>query len=238
MDLLAPLNPAERETLILSIKVALLSCAASLPFALATGWFLARHRFPGKALLDGLVNLPLVMPPVTTGYLLLLVLGRKGVLGHYLDSWFGITLPFTLAAPVIASAIVSFPLVVRAIRVAVEMVDPSLEEAAETLGAGPLRRFLTITVPLAIPGILGGAVLGFARSLGEFGATITFAGNIAGETRTLPLAVYTMMQIPGREGSAFRLVFISICVSFLALFAGNLLARNDRRDDAGGPSHA
>ncbi len=225
MELLAPLSPAECQTLILSVKVGLLSCLGSLPFALVVGWFLARHRFPGKALLDGVVNLPLVMPPVTTGYLLLVVLGRRGLLGRHLDAWFGVTIPFSLAAPVIASAIVSFPLVVRAIRVAVEMVDPGLEQAAETLGAGPLRRFLTITVPLAFPGILGGAVLGFARSLGEFGATITFAGNIEGVTRTLPLAVYTMMQIPSHEAFAFRLVLISIGVSLLALFAGNLLAR-------------
>lgn len=229
MELLAPLSPAECATLILSIKVGLLSCLGSLPFALVMGWFLARHQFPGKALLDGLVNLPLVMPPVTTGYLLLVVLGRRGPLGRQLDAWFGVTIPFSLAAPVIASAIVSFPLVVRAIRVAVEMVDPGLEQAAETLGAGPIRRFLTITVPLAFPGILAGAILGFARSLGEFGATITFAGNIEGVTRTLPLAVYTMMQIPGREAFAFRLVLISIGVSLLALLVGNLLARTPAR---------
>lgn len=229
MELFAPLSSAECQTLILSVKVGLLSCLGSLPLALVVGWFLARHRFPGKALLDGIVNLPLVMPPVTTGYLLLVVLGRRGLLGKHLDAWFGLTIPFSLAAPVIASAIVSFPLVVRAIRVAVEMVDPGLEQAAETLGAGPLRRFLTITVPLAFPGILGGAVLGFARSLGEFGATITFAGNIEGVTRTLPLAVYTMMQIPGHEAFAFRLVLISIGVSLLALFAGNLLARAPAR---------
>jgi len=229
MELLAPLSPAECATLILSIKVGLLSCLGSLPFALVMGWFLARHQFPGKALLDGLVNLPLVMPPVTTGYLLLVVLGRRGLLGRPLDAWLGVTIPFSLAAPVIASAIVSFPLVVRAIRVAVEMVDPGLEQAAETLGAGPIRRFLTITVPLAFPGILAGAILGFARSLGEFGATITFAGNIEGVTRTLPLAVYTMMQIPGREALAFRLVLISIGVSLLALLVGNLLARTPAR---------
>lgn len=225
MELFAPLSPAECRTLALSVKVGLLSCLGSLPFALAVGWFLARRQFPGKALVDGLVNLPLVMPPVATGYLLLLVLGRRGFLGRPLDAWFGVTIPFSLAAPVIASAIVSFPLVVRAIRVAVEMVDPGLEEAAETLGAGPLRRFLTITAPLAFPGILGGAVLGFARSLGEFGATITFAGNLDGVTRTLPLAVHTMMQVPGQEASAFRLVLVSIAVSLLALCAGNLLAK-------------
>jgi molybdate transport system permease protein len=178
------------------------------------------------------------MPPVTTGYILLVVLGRRGWIGRYLEEWFDVSIPFTLAAPVLASAIVSFPLVVRAIRVAMEMVDPALEEAAETLGAGPFRRFFTITMPLAVPGILGGAVLGFARSLGEFGATITFAGNIAGETRTLPLAVYTMMQIPGREASAFRLVLISICVSFLALFAGNLLSRAKADNDTRGAVHA
>jgi molybdate transport system permease protein len=229
MEWFAPLSSAECQTLVLSVKVGLLSCLGSLPFALVTGWFLARHQFPGKALVDGLVNLPLVMPPVTTGYLLLVLLGRRGILGRYLDVWFGLTIPFSLTAPVIASAIVSFPLVVRAIRVAVEMVDPGLEQAAETLGAGPLRRFLTITVPLALPGILGGAVLGFARSLGEFGATITFAGNLDGVTRTLPLAVHTMMQIPGHEAAAFRLVLVSIVVSLLALCAGNLLTKTPER---------
>jgi molybdate transport system permease protein len=213
----------ELQAIGLSLKVAAICSLLSLPLALATGWLLARRKFHGKWLLDGFVHLPLVLPPVTVGFLLLMAFGVNGVLGKLLMEHFGIRISFTFWAAVLASAVVSFPLLVRAIKVAIEMVDEELESAARTLGAGPWRAFFTITVPLAMPGILSGAVLGFARCLGEFGATITFAGNIAGTTQTMPLAIYTAMQSPGGDIIAFRLAAVSILMAFLAVIGSELL---------------
>ena len=209
----------------LSLKIGLWCTALIVVPGIVTGWLLARIRFPGKALVDGLVHLPLVLPPVVPGYLLLLVLGRQGPVGRWLYETWGVTLAFTWQGAVVASALMAFPLMVRAVRLAVTLVEPRLEEAARTLGAGPLRVWLTVTVPLALPGILTGLVLAFARSLGEFGATITFVGNIAGETRTLPLAIYTYTQIPGGDGPTLRLVVISILLALAALWISELGAR-------------
>ena len=209
----------------LSAKVAICCAAAVAIPGIACGWVLARTRFRGKLLVDAILHAPLVMPPVVTGYLLLMLLGRKGILGEALYRYFGITTAFTWKAAVIASAVMGFPLMVRAVRIAMEMADPKLEAAARTLGANPLRTFMTVTLPLARPGIITGLVLAFARSLGEFGATIVFAGNIQGETRTLPLAVYSYMQIPGGDAAAFRLVLVSILLSLGALVVSELLSR-------------
>ena len=209
----------------LSAKVAI-GCAAAVAIpGIACGWLLARTRFRGKTLVDAVLHAPLVMPPVVTGYLLLMLLGRKGILGEALFRYFGITAAFTWKAAVIASAVMGFPLMVRAVRIAMEMADPKLEATARTLGAGPLRTFMTVTLPLARPGIITGLVLAFARSLGEFGATIVFAGNIQGETRTLPLAIYSYMQIPGGDASAFRLVLVSILLSLGALVVSEFISR-------------
>ncbi len=201
---------------LLSLEVAALSVAVSLPAALAAGMLLAKIRFRGKVLVEGIIDLPLVMPPVTTGYLLLLLLGKNGLVGGILDKA-GIQVAFTTAAAVLAAAVVSFPLMVRSIRLGIEYVDPGLEQAAHTLGAGRLGTFFRVTLPLALPGVLSGAVLGFARSLGEFGATITFAGNIDGVSRTIPLAVYSLLQVPGEERSAAILVAVSVVISFAAM---------------------
>lgn len=218
-------TPEELIALWLSLKIGLWCVAVIAIPGILTGWLLARVRFPGKALVDGLVHLPLVVPPVVPGYLLLLLLGRNGPLGRWLYETWGVTLAFTWQGAVMASALMAFPLMVRAVRLAVMLVEPRLEEAARTLGAGPLRVWLTVTVPLALPGILTGLVLAFARSLGEFGATVTFVGNVAGETRTLPLAIYTYTQIPGGDGSALRLVVISILLALAALWISELGAR-------------
>lgn len=188
-------------------------------------WVLARRNFPGKTLLDGLIHLPLVLPPVVIGYVLLVLLGRKGILGEILYRAFEISFAFNWKGAAVASAVVAFPLLVRAIRLSIESVDRGLEDAARTLGAGPTRVFLTITIPLVMPGILTGVILAFARSLGEFGATITFVSNIPGETRTLPLALYTLTQVPGGDAGAFRLCVISVIVAMLALMASELLAK-------------
>ncbi|MFW6107867.1 MAG: molybdate ABC transporter permease subunit [bacterium] len=231
---LATLDPDEWRAIVLSVKVGLWCTVVGVPPAVLLGWVLARKEFPGKVLLDGLVHLPLVMPPVATGFLLLVLLGTEGVIGRWLYNVFGVRIAFTWRAAVVASAVVSFPLATRAVRVAMEMVDPGLEEAARTLGAGPVRVFLGVTLPLALPGVVSGAILAFARSLGEFGATITFAGNIAGETRTLPLAVYSYTQRSGGEVAALRLVLVSIVVSFAALAGSELLVRRARRRLGGG----
>ncbi len=207
----------------LSIKVATICAVISLPFAIGIGWLLARKNFKGKWLLDGFVHLPLVLPPVTIGYLLLIVFGVKGIIGNVLQDLFGIRISFTFWAAVLASIVVSFPLVVRAIKIAIEMVDQELEFAARTLGAGPWKAFFTITIPLALPGIFSGFILSFARCLGEFGATITFAGNIVGETQTLPLAIYSAMEVPGGEMIAFRLATVSILLSFIAMVGSEYL---------------
>jgi molybdate transport system permease protein len=191
----------------------------------ACAWLLARKRFYGKTMLDAIIHLPLVLPPVVVGYALLLLLGRAGVIGRWLDHSLGIQVAFTWRAAALASAIMGFPLLVRTSRLAIEMVDSRLEEAAATLGAGPLRVFTTVTLPLAAPGVLAGIVLAAARGLGEFGATITFAGNIEGQTRTLPLAIYTNSQVPGGDTAATRLVVVSVAVSLLAVVASELLVR-------------
>lgn len=209
----------------LSVKVGLCCALVVAVPGTACGWLLARRSFPGKPILDSLVHLPLVLPPVVIGYGLLVLLGRRGVLGEWLLRLFGAELAFTWKAAVLASAVVAFPLVVRSVRVAVELVDPRLEDAAATLGAGPWQRFCTITLPLASPGILCGVVLAFARSLGEFGATITFAGNLGGETRTLPLALYTAMQSPGGDVRAAQLAGLSAAVAVAAMIASELMNR-------------
>jgi molybdate transport system permease protein len=210
-------NDAELQALRLSVEVAVYCSLISLPIALFVGYKMARHNFYGKPLVEGIIHLPLVMPPVTTGYLLLLIFGAKSWIGTWMFNMFGIRLAFSFQAAVIASVFVSFPLIVRSIRTAMEMVDTGLEEASRILGAGKLKTFIKITVPLALPGIVSGTILGFARSLGEFGATITFAGNIEGETQTLPLAIYSYMQVPGKENATFRLVLVSVIISLIAL---------------------
>jgi len=222
------LTPLESEALGLSMRVALWSVAASLPFGLAMAWLLARYEFYGKTLLNGLVHLPLVLPPVVVGYLLLLLLGRQGPLGTWLFETFGISLPFTWEGAALAAAVMAFPLMVRAVRLSIEAVDQNLETAARTLGASRISVFLTITLPLIMPGILAGAVLAFARSLGEFGATITFVSNIPGETRTLPLALYSLLQTPGGEAGALRLALLSVLLSLAALGASEAIARRLR----------
>lgn len=219
------MSELEIEALKLSLQVALAAVGFSLPLAVFTAWLLARKEFAGKSLVDGFVHLPLILPPVVVGYVLLVGLGRNGIVGGFLHDVFGITIAFTWKGAAVAAAVMAFPLMVRAIRLSLESVDQGLEQAARTLGASPLRVFATVTLPLASPGILTGAILGFARSLGEFGATITFVSNIPGETRTLPIALYTLTQIPGGEAGAFRLVVISVLVAFAALLASELLAR-------------
>ena len=223
------MSDAEIEALRLSLRVAGWSVAASLPFGIAAAWLLARKSFPGKTVLDGLIHLPLVLPPVVVGYGLLLLLGRNGPIGRWLDAGFGITLAFTWQGAAIAAAVMAFPLMVRAIRLSLESLDRGLEQAAATLGASPLRVFATVTLPLAAPGLVVGCVLAFARSLGEFGATIMLAGNIAGQTRTLPLAIYTEVQTPGGEAAALRLTLLSVGLALAALLASEIIARRFRR---------
>ncbi|ADK84636.1 molybdate ABC transporter, inner membrane subunit [Desulfarculus baarsii DSM 2075] len=224
MDIFA-LGPAEWQAIRLSLWVALWAVAGSLGPAIAVAWILARLRFPGKTLLDGLVHLPLVVPPVVTGYLLLVILGRRGVVGSWLHDVFGLNFMFDWKGAAVASAVVAFPLMVRAIRQSVEAVDVGLEQAARTLGAGRWRVFLTIILPLALPGVLAGLVLAFARGLGEFGATITFVSNIPGQTRTLPLALYSALQAPGGEEVAARLCVVAMVLALGALLASELLSR-------------
>ncbi len=220
-----PFAPEEIEALALSLRVAFWSVLGSLPLAVLTGFGLARWRFPGKAVLDGIVYLPLILPPVVTGYLLLLLLGRRGPVGAWLEATFGIVFAFRWTGAAVAAAVMGFPLMVQAIRLSVEAVDRRLEAAAATLGANPGWVFLTVTLPLALPGIIAGTILSFARSLGEFGATITFVSNIPGETRTLPLAIYTLTQVPGGEGPALRLALLSVALSLAALLSSALLSR-------------
>ena len=223
------LTPLEVEAIMLSLRVAGWAVLISLPLGIAVAWLLARHRFPGWAVVNGLVHLPLVLPPVVVGFVLLLLLGRQGPLGAWLDDWFGITLAFTWQGAAVAAAVVSFPLMVRAIRLSIESMDRRLETAARTLGAPPVWVFVSISLPLMAPGVLTGAILAFARCLGEFGATITFVSNIPGETRTLPLALYTYTQVPGGLDGAFRLMVIAIVIAFAALVGSELLARVVRR---------
>jgi molybdate transport system permease protein len=223
------LTPAEWEAIRLSVRIAVVAMIASLPFGIAVAWLLARCRFPGRTLVDGIVHLPLVMPPVVTGYLLLLLFGRRGPIGAFLESTFGIVLAFRWTGAALACAIMGFPLLVRAIRLSIEAIDTRLEAAASTLGAGRAAVFATITLPLMLPGILAGMVLSFARALGEFGATITFVGNIPGATQTIPTAIYTYTQVPGGDIGALRLTAISIAISLAALIASDVLARRVTR---------
>ena len=219
------LSPAETEALLLSLKVAFWSVAASLPAAIALAWVLSRLRFPGKSLLDAITHLPLVLPPVVVGYFLLVILGRRGPVGAFLDEHFGITFAFRWTGAALACAVMGFPLLVRAIRQSLDAVDRGLEAAAATLGASPAWVFATVTLPLVVPGIVTGMLLSFARSLGEFGATITFVSNIPGETQTLPLAIYTFTQVPGGDAQALRLCLLSILLSLAALMASELVLR-------------
>ena len=219
------LTAPELDAVRLSLSIALRSVVVSLPFAILFAWLLARGRWRGKVMLDALVHLPLVLPPVVVGYLLLILFGARGPIGHWLDDTFGIRLIFTSNGAALATAVMSFPLMVRAIRISLEAVDPGLEDAARTLGAGAWDRFFSVTLPLMAPGILAGAVTAFAAGLGEFGAVITFVSNIPGETRTLPLALYTALQTPGGEALAARLAAISFTLGLLGLMASEFFAR-------------
>lgn len=219
------LSPDEWQAVALSLRVSFWATALSLPFGVLVAVALARWTFPGKAVLNGLVHLPLILPPVVIGYLLLLTFGRTGPVGGILYDWFGITLAFRWTGAALAAAVMAFPLMVRAIRLAVEAVDPKLEEAAATLGASRPVVFLTVTLPLILPGVIAGAILGFAKAMGEFGATITFVSNIPGQTQTLPSAIYAFLQVPGGDASAFRLVVISIVLAMGALVLSEWLAR-------------
>ena len=221
-------SQAELEVLALSLKVAFWGLAGSLPFAVAIAFVLARKSFPGKTLFDAVVHLPLVLPPVVVGYALLLLFGTQGPLGRLLEP-LGIVFAFRWTGAALAAAIMGFPLLVRATRLAIEAIDPRLEVAARTLGARRARVFFTVTLPLALPGVVTGSLLTFARALGEFGATITFVSNIPGETRTLPLAIYAATQVPGREGVALRLAFLSVAVSLAALVVSEWLVRRSAR---------
>ena len=219
------LSPEEWQAVRLSLSVALRSVAFGLPPAVLAAWLLARGRFPGRALLDALVHLPLVMPPVVVGWLLLVTFGLRGPVGSLLNEWFGIRLVFTTAGASLATAVMSFPLIVRAVRLSLDAVDPGLEAAARTLGAGPVDRFVTVTLPLIAPGILSGAITAFAAGLGEFGAVITFASNIPGETQTLPLAIYAATQTPGGEAVAARLAAVSLALAVAGLLLADLAGR-------------
>jgi molybdate transport system permease protein len=222
------LNPAEMEALLLSLEVASRSVAFSLPLAVLVAWLLTRRQFVGRTLLDAFVHLPLVLPPVAIGYVLLLVFGTRGPVGHWLQNSLGITLAFTKAGAALATAVMTFPLMVRAIRISLETVDRGLEAAARTLGAGPVDRFATITLPLMLPGILAGAVTAFSAALGEFGAVITFVSNIPGETRTLPLALYTAIQSPSGNAMAARLAVMSFVLGLSGLLLAEFVARRMR----------
>lgn len=219
------LSPEEWGVVALSLRVSGVAVAACLPVAFALAWVLARGRFPGRVLLDALVHLPLVLPPVVTGWLLLLAFGTNGPAGRWLAETLGITFMFRWTGAALAAAVMALPLMVRAMRLSIEAVDRRLEQAAETLGASPARVFATITLPLTFPGVLAGAVLGFARSLGEFGATITFVSNIPGETETLPIAIYSAIQLPEAEAAVTRLSLLAVALSLAALVASETLAR-------------
>ncbi len=224
-------TPEEMTAIVLSLKVAVTAALASLPPGIAVAWLLARRRFVGKGLVDALVHLPLVLPPVVVGYALLVVFGQGGPLGRWLSEHLGITLAFRWTGAALASAIMGFPLLVRAIRLAIESVDRRLERAAATLGASPVRVFFTITLPLAWPGIVAGAVLAFAKALGEFGATITFVSSIPGQTRTLSSEIYALLQVPGGEAGIWRLALVAVAISLAALMASEWLVRRSRREE-------
>ena len=218
-------TPDEVTAILLSLRVALWGMAGSLPLALLTAWVLSRCRFPGKTLVDGVVYLPLILPPVVTGYLLLLLLGRHGLIGAWLDHRFGIVFAFRWTGAAVASAVMGFPLLVQAIRLSLDAVERRLEDAARTLGANGAWVFVTVTLPLVLPGILTGCILAYAKSLGEFGATITFVSNIPGQTQTLPLAIYTFTQVPGGETGAMRLTLVSVALALGAMVASGPLSR-------------
>jgi molybdate transport system permease protein len=227
------LSPEETTALLLSLRVSLVATLVSLPIGIAVALLLARGRFYGHAVLNGLVHLPLILPPVVTGYLLLLTFGRQGWVGATLWDWFGFTFAFRWTGAALAAAVMAFPLMVRAIRLAIEAVDPKLEEAAGTLGASRPKVFLTVTLPLILPGIIAGAVLAFAKAMGEFGATITFVANIPGETQTLPTAIYSFLQVPDGDAAALRLVAISVAVAMVALILSEALSRRVAKRIAG-----
>ncbi|WP_338276180.1 molybdate ABC transporter permease subunit [Roseicyclus marinus] len=219
------LSPSEWQAVFLSLRVSFWATVVSLPFGIFTAYALARWRFPGKQILNGLVHLPLILPPVVTGYLLLMTFGRRGPVGEFLESWFGIVFAFRWTGAALAAGIMAFPLMVRAIRLAIEAVDPKLEQAAGTLGATRSWVFLTVTLPLILPGIIAGAILAFAKAMGEFGATITFVSNIPGQTQTLPSAIYTFLQVPGGEDDAARLVIVAIVIAMAALLLSEWISR-------------
>jgi molybdate transport system permease protein len=219
------LSPQDWVAVQLSLRVALVATAVSLPFGVTAGWLLARKRFPGKALFNAVIYLPLVLPPVVTGYLLLLTFGRRGLIGGWLADHLGIVFAFRWTGAALACGVMAFPLMVGAIRLSIESVDRRLEDAASTLGASPAWRFATVTLPLALPGVIAGAVLAFARALGEFGATITFVSNIPGETQTISAAIYTLTQVPGGDMQALRLVVIAVLISLAALVVSEWFGR-------------
>ncbi|MDA0187128.1 MAG: molybdate ABC transporter permease subunit [Proteobacteria bacterium] len=218
------LGPAEWQAVALSLRVSLWATLFSLPFGIFVAYALARWSFPGKQIVNGLVHLPLILPPVVTGYLLLLSFGTRGPIGSFLADW-GIVFAFRWSGAALAAAIMAFPLMVRAIRLSIEALDPKLEQAAATLGAAPAWVFLTVTLPMALPGIVAGTILAFAKAMGEFGATITFVSNIPGETRTIPSAIYAFLQVPGGEGAALRLVIVAVVVAMAALLLSEVFAR-------------
>ncbi|CAM3764274.1 molybdate ABC transporter permease subunit [Xenorhabdus thuongxuanensis] len=223
------LSEYEWQAILLSLKISAIAVLFSLPFGILMAWMLARCQFVGKSLLDSIIHLPLVLPPVVVGYLLLISMGRRGVIGEFLYDWFGVSFAFNWAGAALASAVVAFPLMVRAIRLSLESIDRRLEQAASTLGAGSFKVFFTIILPLSLPGIIVGVVLAFARSLGEFGATITFVSNIPGETRTIPLAMYTLIETPGAETAAARLCVIAIVLALISLMLSEWLTRWGRK---------
>ncbi len=227
------LSPEEWDAVALSLRVSFWATLASLPFGLLAAYALARWRFPGKQLLNGLVHLPLILPPVVTGYLLLATFGRKGPVGAALEEWFGLVFAFRWTGAALAAAVMAFPLMVRAIRLAIEAVDPRLEQAAATLGASRPWVFASVTLPLILPGLIAGTILAFAKAMGEFGATITFVSNIPGQTQTLPSAIYTFLQVPGGETQALRLVLIAVAVAMTALLASEWISRAVARRIAG-----
>ena len=222
------LTPDEWEIIGLSVKIGSVAVLAMLPIAFALAWLLARVSFRGKIFVDALVHLPLVLPPVVTGWMLLILFGNQGPVGQWLSDWFGITVMFRWTGAAIAAAVMAMPLMVRAIRLSLENVDRRYENAAKTLGAGRWHIFRTITLPLAMPGVLAGLVLGFARSLGEFGATITFVSNIPGETRTLPIAIYSALQLPDGDAIVTRLSVIAVILSLAALLVSEMLMRRSQ----------
>jgi molybdate transport system permease protein len=223
------LSPQEWQAVALSARVALCATLVCLPTGIGVAWLLARRRFPGKFLLDALIQMPMVLPPVVPGYLLLLLFGTQGPIGGWLKAHFGIVIAFTWQGAALASATMAFPLMVQPVRLALRMIDGRLEQAASTLGAPPWRVFLTVTLPLATPGIIAGAVLCFTRSLGEFGATMAFVGNIPGVTRTLPLAIYSYTHVPGGDAAAMRLAVLSILLALVALLTSHLITRRAER---------